>query len=87
MYGAGQAPASATTHTAGVILPNAADTTPTGEVAQLLGFPGRFQVGRAGYSSPAASQVHQRAANGLDGIDPFQCNPGRDRLSSVNFRG
>jgi hypothetical protein len=27
------------------------------------------------------------AASGLGGIDPFQCNPDRDRLSSVNFRG
>jgi hypothetical protein len=31
--------------------------------------------------------AHQRAASGLGGIDPFQCNPDRDRLSSVNFRG
>jgi len=45
MYGAGQAPASATTHTAGVILPNAADTTPTGEVAQPLGSPADLKWG------------------------------------------
>jgi hypothetical protein len=37
--------------------------------------------------TPAGSRAHQWAASGLGGIDPFQCNPDRDRLSSVNFRG
>jgi hypothetical protein len=30
---------------------------------------------------------HAVGGLGRIGIDPFQCNPDRDRLSSINFRG
>jgi hypothetical protein len=50
--------------------------------------PDRARAGlRAPLRRPARSRAVSGAASGLGGIDPFQCNPDRDRLSSVNFRG